>query len=206
MTLLESTCASIAPVCRDSARQVQERLDNKTKPRGSLGRLEELACRLTSIWGMPDPAIPAKAVVVMAADHGVAAEGVSAYPQEVTAQMLRNFAEGRAAINVLANHQRARVIVVDIGTKAAPGGLPNVLVHRLGPGTANFTRGSAMSREIARQGLEFGITLAGRLHDEGIGLLAVGEMGIANTTAREPRSRPPAWECRQRRSPAAEQE
>ncbi len=102
MTLLERTCAAVAPACRHAALQAQARMDGKTKPRGSLGRLEELACRLASIYRTPEPELPAKAVVVMAADHGVAEEGVSAYPQEVTAQMVRNFATGGAALNVLA--------------------------------------------------------------------------------------------------------
>jgi len=163
--------------------QAQARMDNKTKPRGSLGRLEELACRLASIYGTPDPALPDKAVVVMAADHGSGEEGVSAYPQEVTVQMVRNFAAGGAAINVLARLQQARVIVVDMGTKAPLDGLAQVRSHRLGAGTANFTRGPAMSREVAVRALEFGIALATELHETGVGLLAVGEMGIANTTA-----------------------
>jgi len=163
--------------------QAQARMDNKTKPRGSLGRLEELACRLASIYGTPDPALPTKAVVVMAADHGSAEEGVSAYPQEVTVQMVRNFAAGGAAINVLARLQHARVIVVDMGTKAPLDGLAQVRSHRLGAGTANFTRGPAMSREVAVRAVEFGIALAAELHETGVGLLAVGEMGIANTTA-----------------------
>src|SRR6516162_8096259 len=115
MTILQRTCAAIAPACREAAAQAQARLDSKTKPRGSLGRLEELACRLASIYGTADPGLPAKAVVVMAADHGSAEEGVSAYPQEVTAQMVRNFATGGAAINVLARQAEARIVVVDMG-------------------------------------------------------------------------------------------
>src|SRR6516162_8363981 len=115
MTILQRTCAEIAPASRAAAAQAQARLDSLTKPRGSLGRLEELACRLASIYGTVRPDMPAKAVVVMAADHGVAAEGVSAYPPEVTAQMVRNFASGGAAINVLARQAEARIVVVDMG-------------------------------------------------------------------------------------------
>lgn len=158
-------------------------LDGKTKPRGSLGRLEELAVRLASIRGTPAPALLDKAMIVMAGDHGVAAENVSAYPQEVTGQMLRNFARGGAAINVLARMQQVRLVVVDMGTTVPVEGLAEVRSVRLGPGTANFTRGPAMSREVAVRGLEFGIRLATELHKERVGLLAVGEMGIANTTA-----------------------
>jgi nicotinate-nucleotide--dimethylbenzimidazole phosphoribosyltransferase len=183
VSLLQRTCAAVVPACRLAAVEAQARMDNKTKPRGSLGRLEELACRLASVYGTPDPGPPAKAVVVMAADHGVAEEGVSAYPQEVTGQMVRNFATGGAAINVLARLQQARVVVVDMGTRATRDEMIQVRSNRLGPGTANFTRGPAMSREVAAQALEYGIALAAELHEMGVGVLAVGEMGIANTTA-----------------------
>lgn len=183
MTSLPHACRAVAPANRQAAVQAQARLDGKTKPRGSLGRLEELACRLASIYGCPEPPLPAKAVVVMAADHGAAEEGVSAYPPEVTAQMVANFARGGAAINVLARQQQARVVVVDMGTRSAGEELAQVRSCRLGSGTANFTRGPAMSRETAVQAVEFGIALAAELHEAGVGLLAVGDMGIANTTA-----------------------
>jgi nicotinate-nucleotide--dimethylbenzimidazole phosphoribosyltransferase len=183
VTLLQRTCSAIAPSCRDAARAAQALLDHKTKPRGSLGRLEEMAIRLASIYGTAHPTLPAKAVIVMAADHGVAEEGVSAYPQEVTVQMVRNFATGGAAINVLARQQDARMIVVDMGVKAALEPLAEVRTHRLGAGTANFAQGAAMSRETAIRGLEIGILLANEIHESGIGLLAVGEMGIGNTSA-----------------------
>lgn len=181
MSLLESYCAAIKPIEASAPSCAQELLDRKTKPRRSLGRLEELACRLAAIRHIPVPR-PRKAVVVMAGDHGVAAEGVSAYPAEVTAQMVRNFAAGGAAINVLARQARARVVVVDMGTRsdAVPEG---VLDRRLGPGTANFTHGPAMSREQAVQGLKYGIGLAERLNTDRINLLGVGDMGIGNTTA-----------------------
>jgi len=182
MTLLDQTRAAVTPVDRAAAARAQDRLDRKTTPRGSLGRLEELACRLAAVYGTADPLLPARAVVVMAADHGVAEEGVSAYPQEVTAQMVKNFLTGGAAINVLARQQGARVVVVDMGTKC-PVALPQVRDGRLGPGTANFVLGPAMSRETAVRALEIGIGLAGELAAEGVGLLGVGDMGIGNTTA-----------------------
>jgi nicotinate-nucleotide--dimethylbenzimidazole phosphoribosyltransferase len=181
--MLQRTCAEIVPCCPDTARAAQAKLDRKTKPRGSLGRLEELAIRLATIYGTTEPDLPAKAVVVMAADHGVAEEGVSAYPSEVTAQMVRNFAAGGAAINILAAQQQARVIVVDMGVKAPLDGLANLRSHRLGAGTANLARGPAMTRETAIRALEIGILLASELQQAGIRLLAVGEMGIANTTS-----------------------
>jgi nicotinate-nucleotide--dimethylbenzimidazole phosphoribosyltransferase len=182
MMLLERTLRAVAPVDRDATAKAQTRLDRKTKPRGSLGRLEELACRLAAVYGTADPALPSRAVVVMAADHGVADEGVSAYPQEVTAQMVKNFLTGGAAINVLARQHGARVVVADLGTKC-PVSLPRVRACRLGAGTANFTRGPAMSRETAVRALEIGIGLAEELAEEGVGLLGVGDMGIGNTTA-----------------------
>jgi len=182
MTLLEQTRAAVLPADAAAAARAQARLDRKTKPRGSLGRLEQLACRLAAIYRTAEPALPAKAVVVLAADHGIAEEGVSAYPQEVTAQMVKNFQSGGAAINVLARQQGARVVVADFGCKW-PVDLPQVRDCRLGPGTANSTRGPAMSRATAVRALEMGIGLAAELATEGVGLLGVGDMGIGNTTA-----------------------
>jgi nicotinate-nucleotide--dimethylbenzimidazole phosphoribosyltransferase len=183
MTLLAETCRAIVPVDDEAARQTRQCLDDKTKPRGSLGVLEALACRVASIYRTAAPPLPRKAVVVMAADHGVAEEGVSAYPAEVTAQMVRNFAAGGAAINVLARQAEARVVVVDMGTRGEAACGLALTRKRLGPGTANFTRGPAMSQETAVLGLETGISVAAELAAEGIGLLGVGDMGIGNTTA-----------------------
>src|SRR5262249_50099428 len=147
-TFLQKTCKAILPVDPEAAAQAQLRLDAKTKPRRSLGMLEDLACRLAAIYRKASPPLPGKTVVVMAGDHGVAEEGVSAYPAEVTAQMVQNFAAGGAAINVLARQAGARIVVVDMGTKAAFV-LKGVRDQRLGPGTANMTRGPAMSRQNA---------------------------------------------------------
>jgi len=183
MTLLERTLAEIPPPDDAAAEAVQRLLDVKTKPRGSLGRLEEVACALGRVQGTAAPRAASKAVVVMAGDHGVAEEGVSAFPQEVTAQMVANFAGGGAAINVLARHVGARVVVVDMGVKAPIPGLPGVRDLRVGPGTRNFVRGPAMTREEAVRALEAGIGVASGLADEGVNVLAIGEMGIANTTA-----------------------
>jgi nicotinate-nucleotide--dimethylbenzimidazole phosphoribosyltransferase len=154
--------------------------DAKTKPRGSLGRLEELAARIAAVRGEPVPPPPDAAIVVAAADHGVAAEGVSAYPQEVTAQMVANFVAGGAAINVLAREAGARLVVVDAGV-AVP--CPSVRALRLGAGTASIARGPAMPRETAALGLEHGVALAAELAADGVGLVGLGEMGIGNTTA-----------------------
>jgi nicotinate-nucleotide--dimethylbenzimidazole phosphoribosyltransferase len=183
MKLLEQTCQAIVPPDAEAARQAQAHLDAKTKPRGSLGRLEEIACRIAAVRGTGLPDLPRKAVVVMAADHGVTEEGISAYPREVTAQMLLNFARGGAGINVLARAVGARVIVVDMGVANAPSDLPNVLSRRVEAGTRNFTREPAMSHEQARRALEAGIEVATTLAREGFTLIGLGEMGIGNTTA-----------------------
>jgi nicotinate-nucleotide--dimethylbenzimidazole phosphoribosyltransferase len=183
LTVLKETCEAILPIDQEAAAQAQRLLDAKTKPRRSLGMLEDLACRLAAIYRTPCPPIPAKAIVVMAGDHGVAEEGVSAYPAEVTAQMVQNFATGGAAINVLARQASARhIVVVDMGSKAAA--VPNGVVdQRLGPGTANMCHGPAMSRDKAVLALEAGIRLASALANKEIGLIGVGDMGIGNTTA-----------------------
>lgn len=181
-SLLERTCALIAPPDAAIAAETQRKLDGKTKPRRSLGRLEDLACRYAAITGSSAPSLPRKAVVVMGADHGIAARGVSAFPQQVTAQMLLNFAAGGAAINVLARHADARVVVVDMGVLEAVNA-PGIESARIAAGTADFSRGPAMTREQAVQALGTGIAWAERLQREGIGVIGLGEMGIGNTTS-----------------------
>jgi nicotinate-nucleotide--dimethylbenzimidazole phosphoribosyltransferase len=156
---------------------VRNLYDDKTKPRGSLGRLEELGMRIVEIRGRVPERLRA-VVVVAAGDHGVAAEGVSAYPQEVTAQMLANFVAGGAAVNVLARRAGADVIVVDAGV-ATP--VEGVRAVRIAPGTANMTRGPAMTDEQCAAALQAGAELAEELAD--VDVLALGEMGIANTTS-----------------------
>ena len=183
MNLLAEICRAIVPVDGEAVCRMRQCLDSKTKPRGSLGVLEDLACQIASISGAVLPPLPRKAVVVMAADHGIAEEGVSAYPAEVTAQMMRNFAAGGAAINVLARQAEARVVVVDMGTKSPIKDIVKILNNWLGPGTANFTRGPAMNKDTAVRGVEIGIGVAAELAADGIGLIGVGDMGIANTTA-----------------------
>jgi nicotinate-nucleotide--dimethylbenzimidazole phosphoribosyltransferase len=168
----------------DAAAEADARaaLDAKTKPRGSLGRLEDLACRVAAIRGTATPGALAPAIVVCAADHGIAEEGVSAYPPEVTGQMLRNFADGGAAVCVLARQAGARLVVVDVGVREPVGG-DAILDRRVRAGTANATLGPAMTRAEAERAVAVGIELADELADDGIGIVALGEMGIANTTA-----------------------
>jgi nicotinate-nucleotide--dimethylbenzimidazole phosphoribosyltransferase len=183
--LLERTLASIPTPDAAVAAETARVLDAKTKPPGSLGRLEDLACRVAAIRGaVPSRAIEA-AIVVAAADHGVAARGVSAYPQEVTAQMLANFAGGGAAICVLAREAGARLVVVDAGVIGAPepvGGVRSEIVDGV-RGTNDLTLGPAMSRWTAIGMIERGIAAAAELADDGVGIVGLGEMGIGNTTS-----------------------
>lgn len=182
--LLERTTASISPTDRNVAAQTARLLDAKTKPPGSLGRLEELACRLAGIRGRVPEGPLGGAIVVAAADHGVAARGVSAYPTEVTAQMLANFAGGGAAICVLAREAGARLVVVDAGVigDAAVDGVRTEVVDGVRC-TDDLTMGPAMSRSTATGLIERGIALAEGLAAEGVQILGLGEMGIANTTS-----------------------
>jgi nicotinate-nucleotide--dimethylbenzimidazole phosphoribosyltransferase len=155
--------------------------DAKTKPRGSLGRLEETGAAIAAIRReLPGPLDAA--IVVAAGDHGVAAEGVSAYPQEVTAQMVANFATGGAAINVLARAAGARLVLVDAGV-AVSYEHESVRSLRLGPGTRSFVSGAAMPLEDAVRAVLAGADLARELARSGIGIVGLGEMGIGNTTS-----------------------
>ncbi|MDD5622901.1 MAG: nicotinate-nucleotide--dimethylbenzimidazole phosphoribosyltransferase [Actinomycetota bacterium] len=160
----------------------QARLDNLTKPQGSLGRFEELAKQVVSITGSLSPVINKKAVLVIAGDHGVAEEGISAYPQKVTMQMVLNFLKGGAAINVLARHINAEVQVVDLGVAAEFKPNPKLLDKKVARGTNNIVNGSAMNREQAIRALEAGIEAAERMIENGYNIIATGDMGIGNTT------------------------
>jgi nicotinate-nucleotide--dimethylbenzimidazole phosphoribosyltransferase len=180
--LIERTVARIAPFDRDAAAAARRALDAKTKPRGSLGRLEDLACRVAGIRATARVERLQPAIVVCAADHGIAAEGVSAYPQEVTGQMLLNFAAGGAAVCVLARQAGARLVVADLGV-CCPVDAAGILDRRVRAGTANAARGPAMAVAEMERAVATGIELAGSLAGDGIGIVALGEMGIANTTA-----------------------
>ena len=164
----------------DAARQRQDQL---TKPRGSLGRLEALSIQLAGILMTSHPQITHKVIVTMAGDHGVVAEGVSAYPQEVTWQMVLNFLRGGAAINVLGRYVGARLVVVDMGVATDLPNHPALVNKKVAPGTANMTQGPAMSRAQAVQSLLNGAQVVEDEVTRGLDILAVGEMGIGNTTA-----------------------
>ncbi len=158
-----------------------EHLNCLTKPLGSLGRLEELAIQLAGITGSTSPVIDPAVVIVMAADHGVTAEGVSAFPAEVTAQMVNNFITGGAAINVLTRVAQASVKIVDIGVNADLE-LPGLISRKIRRGTDNIANGPAMTVEDAVAAMEVGMSTASDAIDQGAKLLALGEMGIGNTT------------------------
>jgi nicotinate-nucleotide--dimethylbenzimidazole phosphoribosyltransferase len=179
--LLKKTISEICDLDEGAMAQAQKRLDSLIKPPGSLGVLEEIAVRLAGITGDPRPVIDGKAVIIMAGDHGVVAEGVSIAPQEITAQMLPAFLTGVAGIGVLAKHAGARVVVVDVGV-AAPVDFPGVLQRKVRAGAGNIARGPAMSAAEAVKALEVGIAVAFEEIERGVNLLAVGDMGIGNTT------------------------
>ncbi|MDO8282512.1 MAG: nicotinate-nucleotide--dimethylbenzimidazole phosphoribosyltransferase [Thermodesulfovibrionia bacterium] len=191
---LKNICSGITSVNSKFAEQAQMRLDSLTKPQGSLGRLEEFAKQLVAITENPMPSLDKKAVFTFAGDHGVADEGVSAFPKAVTQQMVFNFINGGAGINVLARHAGADVVVVDIGVdhdfinpSASPlikGGIESgcFVSRKVVSGTMNMRKGPAMTREEALKCIEVGIELAGEYAKKGYKIFGTGEMGIANTT------------------------
>ncbi|HVA47087.1 MAG TPA: nicotinate-nucleotide--dimethylbenzimidazole phosphoribosyltransferase [Pirellulales bacterium] len=156
----------------------RRRLDMLTKPRGSLGRLEELGVQLAGITGRVPPVVAEKTIFLFAADHGVAAEGVSAYPATVTAQMVANFLSGGAAINVLARQAGASLVVADIGVATDIPSHPQLIAHKIGRGTGNMVREPAMTREQAERSID-----AGRTVFRPCQLAGMGEMGIGNSTS-----------------------
>jgi nicotinate-nucleotide--dimethylbenzimidazole phosphoribosyltransferase len=182
MNLLTETLGKIRAVDADLLDQAQMKLDNKTKPLGSLGRLEEFARRFAAITGTLAPDTTKKIIFTCAGDHGVVEEGVSALPKEVTRQMVLNFLGGGAGVNVLARHGGIDVRVVDMGVDYYFGLVPGLITRKIAMGTANFTKGPAMTREQAVAAIEAGIELAGKAAKEGVAMIGTGEMGIGNTT------------------------
>ena len=173
---------NIKPVKKDFIDIAWKRLDSLTKPPKSLGRLEEIAARLVAIYENPMPEIKKKAVLVFASDHGVTEEGVSAYPKEVTSQMVFNFLRGGAGINVLARHVGADVLIVDVGVDYEFGQVEGLISKKIVKGAGNIAKVSALSRDDAIKCLEIGIELVKQYHCKGYNLFATGEMGIGNTT------------------------
>ncbi len=182
MGVLEETISAVEPIREELYQTTQARLDNLTKPRGSLGRLEEFARKYVAITRRESPKIKKKAIYTFAADHGVAEEGVSAFPREVTTQMVYNFLQGGAGINVLARLVGAEIRVVDIGVDHDFQSREGLLIRKVAKGTKNMAKGSAMSREEATRALEIGIGLAEESAAQRLDLLGTGDMGIGNTT------------------------
>ncbi|MBI1921375.1 MAG: nicotinate-nucleotide--dimethylbenzimidazole phosphoribosyltransferase [Geobacter sp.] len=182
MDLLNETLAKIQPVNPDCLAQAQAALDNKTKPLGSLGRLEEFGRRFAAISGNLSPDTEKKVIFTFAGDHGIVEEGISAFPKEVTPQMVFNFLRGGAGVNVLARHSGAEVRVVDVGVDYDFDPQPGLIVRKVAKGTKNFVQGPAMTREEAIAAMEVGISLAFEAKAEGVAMVGTGEMGIGNTT------------------------
>lgn len=184
MDLLAETIAAIEPTGAGARAEARDRLDRMTKPRGSLGRVEDVAVALAGIARTCPPPLPEPATVaVFAGDHGVHAQGVTPWPQEVTAQMVVNFLHGGAVVNAFARQLGAEVCVVDVGVAVELDPMPGLLPRKVAPGTADMTTGPALSRDQARAAVEVGVETARDLVAAGNRCLLTGDMGIANTTA-----------------------
>jgi nicotinate-nucleotide--dimethylbenzimidazole phosphoribosyltransferase len=180
---LKQILDSIQPLDKEAMRSARTCQDNLTKPHGSLGVLEELSILIAGITANPKPILEHKAIITMAADHGVVVEGVTLYPQEVTRQMVMNFLNGGAGINVLARHIGARIIIVDMGVI---GGFPptqGLICKMIDFGTKNMAQCPAMTRQQAIESIESGIELVEEEMSRGLNILGTGDMGIGNTTA-----------------------
>lgn len=180
--MLENTIAQIKPLDESAAAAARARQDTLTKPPGSLGRLEALSIQIAGITGKPIPVIKDKVIITMAGDHGVVKDGVSAFPQEVTPQMVMNFLHGGAAINSLAKHVGARIVVVDMGVAADLPQHPRLINRKVAYGTQSMAHGPAMTRDQARQALEAGIEVVEAEIEHGLDIVGTGDMGIGNTT------------------------
>lgn len=183
MQKLKEIIQAIKPISTEFMEKAQKRLDNLTKPKDSLGRLETLARKVVGITHKENPTLDKKVIFTMVGDHGVVEEGVSAFPQEVTAQMVYNFLKGGAAINVLAKGVGVKVIIVDMGVAARLQSHPALIIEKIGYGTQNMAKGPAMSRKDALRAIASGITLfEDELKAQGVDIVGTGEMGIGNTT------------------------
>lgn len=182
MNKMQAIIDSIKPVHQDVVSQANEHLNQLTKPQGSLGKLEDIARQVAGITGEVMPIFDKKAVIVMAGDHGVCEEGISAYPAEVTPQMVLNFLYGGAAVNVLARHAGAEVVCVDMGVNADLEH-PNLVSRKVRKGTRNMACEAALTLDETVQAIQAGVEVVDELVEKGYRLFAMGEMGIGNTTA-----------------------
>jgi nicotinate-nucleotide--dimethylbenzimidazole phosphoribosyltransferase len=187
--MLDSTISEIKPLDESAAASARARQDTLTKPPGSLGRLEELSIQIAGITGKPIPSIKNKVIVTMAGDHGVVADGVSAYPQEVTPEMVVNFLRGGAAINVLARHIGARVVVVDMGVAVDIPTHPDLVVKKVAYGTQSITRGPAITREQALQAVESGIDVVETEIKRGLDIVGI-RVGCHRRGGKSSRNKP----------------
>lgn len=179
---LRGLLSAVKPLDEDAMAKAKERMDRLTKPLGSLGRLEEIAVRVAGIAGTPLPNVENKAVIVFAADHGVVAKGVSLYPREVTAQMVMNFVRGGAAISVLSRHCDAKLVVVDVGVAAELPKHDGLILRKVAWGTRDISSEPAMTHEQVFEAINVGIEVAKMLINDGVRIIALGDMGIGNTT------------------------
>jgi nicotinate-nucleotide--dimethylbenzimidazole phosphoribosyltransferase len=182
MKTIEDYKNRIKPLNEAAILEASLHLDQLTKPPGSLGKLESIAKQVAGITGVTIPDLSRKAVIVMAGDHGVCAEGISVYPTEVTPQMVMNFLHGGAAVNVLARQAGAEVVCVDIGVNAELDH-PQLISRKIRRGTNNIAQGAAMTHEEALQAISIGWETVEALAAKGVRLFATGEMGIGNTTS-----------------------
>ena len=183
MDKINQMLAHIKPLDEKAMAEARMRQDNLTKPQGSLGQLESVSIQIAGIKGNPRPRITHKVIFTLAGDHGVTKDGVSAYPSEVTPQMVYNFLRGGAGINVLARHVGARVVVADLGVASVLEQHPDLKDRKVAMGTRNIAAGPAMSREEAIRSIEAGIELVEEELSRGVDILGTGDMGIGNTTA-----------------------
>jgi nicotinate-nucleotide--dimethylbenzimidazole phosphoribosyltransferase len=183
MERVKKVTAGISGLDNKLMEATQKRLDNLTKPLGSLGRLEELAKQICGITGKDNPYLGNKAIFTLAADHGVTEEGVSPYPKEVTAQMVYNFLAGGAGINVLASHAGIRVVVVDMGVASDLRPDPRLVIKKIAYGSKNMARGPAMTKDEAVKAISAGSAIFENEFRRGADIIGTGEMGIGNTTA-----------------------
>ncbi len=182
MELYEKTKSGIKPAYKDSMKEAAERLDKLAKPIGSLGKLEDLAVKISGITGKQNNCFEKKVTIIMAADNGVAEEGVSACPQSVTTIQTLNFLKGVTGVCVLSKHAGADIRVVDIGVGSDLGEHPGLINRKIRKGTSNMAKGPAMSREEAVKAIETGMEMVSQLVQEGYSLFGTGEMGIGNTS------------------------
>ena len=183
MDKINDVIKGIKPLDEKAMEAARSRQDSLTKPQGSLGQLESLSIQVAGIKGDPRPRIAHKVIFTLAGDHGVTKEGVSAYPSEVTSQMVYNFLRGGAGINVLARHVGARVVVADLGVASKMEGHRNLIDKKVAFGTRNMAREPAMSRSEAIRSIEAGVELVEEELSKGIDILGTGDMGIGNTTS-----------------------